>query len=38
MQITEFSVHISQSVKEIPAAWRIGSINTWKRKILRHRE
>lgn len=23
MQITEFSAHISQSVKEIPAAWRI---------------
>lgn len=24
MQITEFSAHISQSVKEIPAAWRTG--------------
>jgi hypothetical protein len=24
MQITEFSAHISQSVKEIPAGWRTG--------------
>lgn len=24
MQITEFSAHISQSVKEIPAAWMTG--------------
>lgn len=24
MQITEFSAHVSQSVKEIPAAWRTG--------------